>query len=429
MLSSWKNMLIFKPIFNNSQIKFFTLNMYNQRFLNMKFLPFSSQVTNKLAYSKSNKKFSGTRQKIYLNQQEAYILNEHDRMCVQLSSNSVPMTNLPKFMRELTEYCYLLSKYKEYIKGWNYIFTFYSQNLSNFSIEDLEFYVEIFSVTNYYEEKLWMNTLEEILKRPLDKQRVLSFLLKLSLTNFRYDEIFSRFARKVEEFELNYEDSLALSYCFGILYENKNDPIWERLLSNLENSEIIINKKSTLSALLNSVIIFKRQVNRDSPFYGKVIDYFNNNFDSIHPEDVVYSTMYFTEITSPNSEEIVRLIVRSLEKMTSASEFAKFFFYKNVLNWCVKDVSIITALNSAKNLLPSDFIIPTTNLIKDYDQFDSKMKELGPILSEERHSLNQNFWISNADKIGFNSASAQHYYLNGVADYESVKQVRESLNK
>lgn len=394
---------------------------------------FSSSLRSKFGLS-SIKFFSESTAegpKLFLTQQEAYILNEHDRMLIQLNSNSVPLTVMPKFMKELAQYCYSLSKYKQYIKGWQYVAKFFSENLKNFTNEELFTYLFIFAYTKYLGEnypRFWDEVCEEVLSRTLNKEDYLDFLKALNLVEYKNQDVVSKLVSKLDSYTMDYTDNLRLGVYLESLYDNKSDPIWEKILSAVENKDIVLEKLPT-AFIFNFVNVMKTHVSRDSPLYAKVDQFYHQNFNSLHPEDALAVNIAYVSLNKFSTEELADIIVQTVRKIVNATEYSRFYYYTTILHWCVNHPKLIDALLAHKDSFPGNFVIPTKSLVNDFADLVNQISSQGIAQNAEGHSLIQKFSEKYAEQIGYKVSFAQQAFADGFFNIEAITKLKESQEK
>src|SRR5690242_12091713 len=88
-----------------------------QKYTNINNKNLNNQITKKICKNFTSENVKGNEIKVYLSDTEAYYINEHDRSILLLDSNSVSKSSLAKFMKELLDHCYYLSKYYSNMKG------------------------------------------------------------------------------------------------------------------------------------------------------------------------------------------------------------------------------------------------------------------------------------------------------------------------
>jgi hypothetical protein len=422
----------FSTLYKNIRLKKATTGLI-KNIMNFKFSTCNKKIFSlKNSFIKTqSRKFSEaeteSKKTIYLNQQEAHMMNEHDRMITQLTSNVVPMTALPKFMKELLEYCFLLSKYKDYVVGWTYISKFFAENLKNFTNEDLEHYTNIFCLTGYqgHNDTFWSDVGQEILNRTLSKDGVLNYINLFAVNQVMSNEYLTQLVRKLENFQLNnYSDFILLAGDLGQMNFPKNDTIWETILANIESKDIQI-KDFSPPYLIKAAISLKQNVQRDSPFYENVRNYFLSNFKSIQAEYIPSVCQDFVKLNPPSVSDLVQLISQSFPSVSSASDYAKFEFYKLILQWCQENSSLRTELENSKNIIGQNFVVPTMQLLKDFADYQSQLKTLKHL--EEIEALHESFWVKYATPLGFNTAFAQSVAHHGIYNYDALRTINENL--
>jgi hypothetical protein len=432
MYSSIMRGSTFSMFYKSTQLKRASSGLI-KNFMNFKFTTSNKKIVsfknsfNKIQYRNFSEAETESKKTVYLNQQEAYMMNEHDRMITQLTSNVVPMNALPKFMRELLEYCFMLSKYKDYVRGWTYVSKFFAENLKNFTNEDLEHYASIFCLTAYagHNDTFWSEVGQEILNRTLHKDAVLNYITLFSVNPVMSTEYITQLVRKLENFQLkNYSDFIILAGDLGLLNFPKNDPIWETILANVENQEVQA-KDFSPAYLLKAANSLKENVQRDSPFYENVRVYFLNNFKTIQAELLPSVCLDFVKLVPPSAQDLVQLISQSLPALANASEYAKLEFYKLILQWCQEHSSLRTELENNKQILGQNFVVPTTQLLTDFANYQSQLKTLKD--PEQVEALHESFWVKYAPTLGFNTAFAQSASQHGIYNFEALSTINENL--
>jgi hypothetical protein len=361
---------------------------------------------------------------LYLSEHEAYLLNEHDRMVVQLTNNVVGSPSLPKFMKELVEICYLLSKYKEYIKGWNYVTKFFSDNLKNFSNDELLFYVGIFSLTNIYAGKIefWQPIGDEILNRSLNKESTLKLINYFSLCGYNNKDFWTAILRKANSFDLKeYKELIQLAGDLNTVTFVENDPIYENILSKLENQEIKILSDLPATYILRAANLLKERTNRNSVLYENVKDFFLKNFRSIQSEFIGIFCEEFVKLSPPNTTDLVNLITQAIPHLSNASKYAKYEFYHVIMRWCVKYPDLISALNTQKL---ANFNVPTQQMVSEFDKLQNDI-----ILSDfsKGKSLANSFWVKHSQAIGLDSAFAELNTTHGGYQIHAMEEAKKGL--
>jgi len=390
----------------------------------------NSTLTKIFSHQQTSKSFSESQRSertFYFTEQEAYSMNEHDRMILQLDSSSVPLTTLPKFMKELAEYCYLLSKYKEYTKGWKYVSNFFYSNLSNFTNEDFKFYVKVLAYTLFLgsKEDFWSKISEEFLKRNWDKQSLLELMNCFNLVQIKSHSLWKPVVDRLKTSSFSYdafEDNTMVAAILGNVDYTAADSIWEMLLSKLENQEI---KEETfdLSMVIKAASSIKlRLPERKTAFYDKVRRHIEDNFNNFQPNALYSIFTEYLKLFELNSEEVSKYVIQIVDKIGAANDYMRFGFCHQLLTLCKKYPDIIATLKENKHALPNNFYIPTEEMVNQYYAVIEESILNGRNLSKANESYNQ-FWEKYCDSLGFNLDFAKDMFINGAANYTAIQEI------
>ncbi len=419
-----KNSLTSLPSFYQVSLRsFFLLNRFNS---SKNFKP--SFIKNKLNII-PNSPFTQQTIQVTLNETEAYALNEHDKIIVQIDNNTIPLTSLPKTMKDLMGYSYTLSQYKEHINGWGYIIQFFEQNIKNFTNEDLDFYSDIFAKVNLVGEgNFWDIIVNEYSSRSLDKKRLLDLLKNLSFVNYKNQEMLSNLINQSLEQNLNYVDYLSLAASIGEIYMGNNDSsVWETIISNLEGREM---KTDDLAGQLPPTVFLSAALmlkdKRESDITTHAVNFYNSNFNLISSEYQGAATSMYMNLI--NNQELMssggRLIAQTLNSIAGASEIAKFTFYVQVLRLIGNNTGLLAQLNNES--LPSFFVVPSAEYARDFVEFENRLATMGNMKSDSVVEMNNSFWIRHSEKVGFNIAFAQSAYLDGYSNVNALNNLGDA---
>jgi hypothetical protein len=384
----------------------------------------SSNFT-KFSYKPTFKTFSESQQSnertFYFTEQEAYSMNEHDRMILQLDSGSVPLTTLPKFMKELGEYCFLLSKYKEYTKGWKYVSNFFYSNLTNFTNEDFIFYTAILSYTLYRgnQEDFWEKIAEEFSRRTWDKKSFLELVNCFNISGVKGHSFWKTVVDKLNNYSLDtFTENILIAAILGNVEYTAEDPIWATLLSRLENEEIKEETFDLAMVMRAAVSIKERLPERKTGIYDKIKRHFEDNFSNF-PPDALYSIFNeYIKLFEPNGEEVSKYVILIADKIGAANDYMRFGFIHQLLILCNKYREIIPTLNQNKHILPNSFAIPTDEMVGDYAQA-LNATIYNPNNLQKGAETYYKFWEKYAEIIGLNVDFAKDMLINGPANYEA----------
>ena len=392
----------------------------------LNFFPkFSFVKTNNLFKALQKKSFSEEKT-FHLDQSEAYLWNEHDRMVVQLNSNVVPMTALPKFMKELLEICIVLNKYRDYVKGWDYAAKFFHENLKNFTNEDLYFYISAMALNNYPAtiSNFYSDIGKEVLSRTLDKNIVLDLMSSFLLSHSNDQEFWIGIVRKVEGYtNLQYEDNIRLAALLGETQISASDPIWETILSKVENSNVV-KGDIPLTYYLRAAYALKQRVQRDSPFYSNVIIFVEKNIKSV-PADFVASFLnLWTKFKGTIPSDVVEILGQTFPLLKNATDYGKFEFYKLVFDLCLENPNLRNTLESSKAKIGENFFVPSSSFITDYGNYVSQATTYKSDALKKAH---ERFWSTHAQKIGLKESQAIAYSTIGFTNFDTMTDLSKNI--
>jgi hypothetical protein len=363
--------------------------------------------------------------KVNLNQREAYLWNEHDRMIVQLDNNVVPLTSMPKFMKDLMEICRLLNKYITYISGWDYVAKFFHQNLKNFNNEDFYNYVLIFAYNNFNLESqnIWPEIEKELLSRTLDKQTVINLMSNLIHCEHISQDFWPAVLRKVEAYNnLNYENYITLANILDATRIESNDPIWETILSQVENSPIPNKIDFPITYFPRAFLALKKNTQRDSPFYSNIVNYLDQNIDKVPSDFLAIFLELYQKIKNFDTSDLAKLIAQTFSLSQRGSMYGKFKFYEFVFESCVKNSGLRNALEGLR--LPEDFVLPSNSFIGEYGKYLNDLEISKPDCQEK---IVENFWSTHSQNLGVKVSQAVNYTLFDLFENNTIKETHESL--
>jgi hypothetical protein len=364
--------------------------------------------------------------KLNLDQRESYLWNEHDRMIVQLDNNVVPLTSLPKFMKELIEICNSLNRYIDYIKGWDYAAKFFHQNLKNFNNEDFSFYVIVLAYNNFNLESqnIWPEIETELLSRTLDKQTVINLMSNLVHCEFVSQDFWPTALRKVEAYNnLIYEDYITLANILDATGLTINDPIWETILSQVENSAVPNKINFPITYLPRAVLALQKNTKRDSSFYAVIINYLDQNINNVPSAFLGIFLELYQKIKKFNNSELATLILQTFPLAQKDKSYGKFVFYEFVFKSCVLNSGLRNTLESLK--LPEGFVLPSASFIGEYGKYLNELEVSKP---EAHEKIVENFWAIHSQNIGVRVSQAITYSLYGLFESNTISEAKEYMN-
>ena len=72
-------------------------------------------------------------------------MEEYDKIMIELKNSGITETNYHSTMLKLLDICNFMSKYAEYMEGWDYLITYFETNFEKINDQDfLRFFKVVF---------------------------------------------------------------------------------------------------------------------------------------------------------------------------------------------------------------------------------------------------------------------------------------------
>jgi len=320
--------------------------------------------------------------RLILTDQEALLYNEHDHNVLLLKSNSVPTKDKKLFMNELLLICFDLSKYKNYLRGWDYLEDYFKNNMEKLNNEEFFNYIEKFSIIKLdIGEELWIKAFENFLGRKASKSYFLnlvecfSFLLSEKTQNKFYGDIIKKI--KNENIELNSNEYLVILSNAGWNLNTISESYWKDL-KTYEKYDFNLCSDTAIINLVNlSYRIKLNKVNKGDQLYNSFKDYVMANIHNLSLFTLPYLFqlyVFMNDMTMENASKTC-IIIGSSYKMFPTN--LKVDFMCALLEACYLFPKLREQLSHNKTLL-SNFHIPSQDVCDKYKKERELLQKNNP---------------------------------------------------
>jgi len=469
-----------KEFLNNLNVnKFSSLKKYNNRFTIKRFA--NRQFILKLIGNSIINKFNkipkacfsnttyGAEEEILLTEAEALLMNEHDRICILLTNNSIAKENIINFINELLNICIQLNKFSIYMQGWEILVKFISQNLTNFNNTDFIKFIDGLGHVNLPNESFWNNVANNLLTRDLAPEKFVKVLFIITI-NKQEKRFYEKLIEKVKDYNLfceskaenkenvegfeisanlNFSNSLVLLNILSQNLINENfynkdnlniknfvdDYIVKKTLAILVTKNILdkISKKDIIILLRICGNIFNCKALKDSishqPFdnFIQEIILFINKLKA-DPKNINLVITVFLMIKNidylieKNLKIFENLILVISENYKAANDLLKYSFYLEFLDICsnhqilykiLLEKSVPVANTNEDFYRINYLIIPNEEFLKEYTNLKENLrKESSPL---DFAQIKRKFFIKHHREIGISKESSDQHAKNNYA--------------
>jgi hypothetical protein len=359
-----------------------------------------NKITNSLIKSKLNNLFNikknffseKTEQEIefLMTESEALLFNEHDRICILLSNNTINKKNVYNFMTELLSICVKLRKLSAFMNGWNLIANYLINNLKDFNDNDYIKYIEAFSYVNYYNEELWNLAGNEFLLRNSNFNQ--EDFSKLFLVIVKYQQKSENFNEGIVKILKNHNFFKEKNQNQN--QKNKDKNINEKIdkIKNNDNDNAIFNFDFS-----NSFVILNLITENLINFYEKNIEiknFFNEKISNELQE--ILKNQNFLEKLKKKDVLILLRLCGYLVNFENLDQAHKKNFIKIFENFLEKIFVFINGIKEDKKNI--NYLITLFIMMQDMKYFELKLNKensQNEILEKFVFSISENYIFAN----------------------------------
>ncbi len=432
--------------------------------------------TSFIKYFKRNfsSKAESAEDEILLSQGEALLMNEHDRICILLTNNSIAKENIINFINELLEICLKIKKYANYMQGWEILLKFVSQNLNNFNNTDFLKFIDALGTVIMPNESFWKSVANNMLSRNLNADEFVKVLLIVS--KYKQEKTFyEKVCENVKEYKLFYnsnssgaqkndnQETLSNSNSLVLLYTLSQNLVQENIYTNQNNilksfvDEFIVKK--TLSLLVTENILDKLN-KKDLVILLRVCGYifnfkaFKNSISTKPLDDFIQQIILFInkiKIDNKNQNLIVMLflMLKNIEYLSedfqkifenliliisenyrASNDLLKYAFYLELMEICISNQKIyrILAEKSIKSATSNEELFLIKQLVIPNEEFLDQYVKMNQILSSETSvqtiiKLKLDFFKKHYREIGIPKDKVEDYIVNNYAVMNSLNYI------
>lgn len=438
---------------NFSKLSKKTYSQKNYRNININI--FQGGKINLLKFS--SKKFSQEyeEKEVLLSLEESLLMNDHDRICILLSSNSINKDNIINVFKELLEICRKLIKYHYSMQGWELVNKFFLQNLINFSNDEFTLFLEGLGEISFNQD--FVNKVSEnFLKRDFKPEDLIKNLIIFSRnnlsTNFWVELLnlvgkYEYFSESIPQeknngYSLNFSNSIIITNAilpnFILNYEtNKEiksfvDQLVNKFLAYIskDNLFISLSKKDIIIILrifghLSNWEEFKENKNfpKESMenFLKYVFDFISAmKNDSKKINLIIILFLMMNKINSlyenKNEENLINVFMLIAKDYKKADDLLKYEFYTEFIRVSMNYENINRKLKENSSMTVDGFYkigtlyIPSEGIIKDFSYINEKISKENSAVNVTR--IKSDFFEKYALEIGFNKETAKDFATN-----------------
>jgi hypothetical protein len=287
----------------------------------------------------------------------------------------------------------------------------------------MEFYIINLTMTQYRGDdvSLWTDLGGEILSRTLTKEYLLNIANLFSICDTMDGKFWNGLVRKIEEAGLrDYKDCIILSHALGKVKYTADDPVWSSILTIVENEKVNV-KDLPSTFVLSASNEIKSRVNRDSPFFTNVREYYINNLSVVNPDHAYIFLKEFVKFDTQKNSDLLELVKLTLPIVKGATKYALFEYYKVILEWCLQYSGFRNELEKHKVSFES-LNVPSAAFVSQYEEYTRRVSNLTDL--NEVESVHEKFWVDHANSLGFTPAFASTYSTQGIFNYESLMELK-----
>ena len=368
----------------------------------------------KFNFHKTNSFASLTKQ-VYLSQNEALLMNEHDRIMIQIENNAIPESNMKTVIQELTNYCASLSQYKDYMRGWTFIANHFSKNVEKYSNEEFIRNLMILNNACYVPENiLILNKIyENLLIRQLPKNDFLNAINGASTINFKDSQFWRGVVTKLENYDLDIIESANIINSLSNSGISKDDEIFINLSENIKKANLPTCKEHELISIFFAVAYLPQ----NNKLKEKALEFINNNYNSFNFHALPVIVMAAENI-GLDEAELSKLILEVAKNYKHLNQVTRFDFYRKLLLWSNKYTNLLDSLKS-KNLLYS-MPLPDPEAVKAFNELSNIPNDKKTL---KRQLINE-FYDKYAESMGFNPEYAKDF---NCLNSDVLKEMRSNI--
>jgi hypothetical protein len=350
-------------------------------------------------------KFNSRRFAQYLSQQELYILNEHDRVVLQLESNAVQ--DIQKSMNDLLKLCQNVAHLKHYVKGWELLANYFAANCRSLSNKDYLNYIQTFSSTGLAIEKIWDSACESFLEREFDEAEFFDALTAIT-PNIPNSQLLESVIEKYQKLEKSPKRAIDMLISIGYNRYEPNVKSWDIILQDLKKIDLTKIAEADLMKYVYAAGFVKDLGKQGETTFDKdVYSYFTSVMEKCGTATLARVFQYFDKLSFTTTDDLTRICILVSKGYRDITQSTKFEFYTHLLLALHHRSDLLKSLTANSKML--SFPIPSDIMIKEY-------KELSGILDNnlgimEAKMASDSFWDKWAPEMGFNPQFAKDFSL------------------
>ena len=340
-----------------------------------------SPILNSLVYSR-NKLFSSVQ--VSLSQEEAMRMEEYDKIMIELKNSSITETNYHSTMLKLLDICNFMSKYAEYMEGWDYLITYFETNFEKINDQDFLRFFKVFTFLRVKgsTDDMWSGPVRNLINsRPnITNIDFLNNIIDLSVIDHFMEskELIDQVIVKILDMNLSNMEEVINAVCFlSVIKLDKTHSLWldlnEKLSHNFKfyekNKQIdFITAATALSyAVGNQIEGYTEHIETLRKAYFEQINRFN-------VMTIIEVSNKLVECGKINEDEFISVLKIISSSAKNLHPLMDARLKLSILIFCVNHPNIHNSLSQNKI---SNFSAPSGQIVEIFEREYNEAKGKG----------------------------------------------------
>jgi hypothetical protein len=342
----------------------------------------------------------------FYSQEELYVLNEHDRIILQLESNTA--TDIPKSMKDLLNLCLQVAHLKFYVKGWGLLSEYFTTNCKSLSNKDFFEFVKALGLSSFADDKLWERASESFLERQFEEAEFFE-LLNYITPYVNNTQFFEAVIEKYQKLDKSPKRAINMITSLGFHKYEPNPKTWDIILQDLKKIDLTKISEDELDTYLYAAGSIK-DLNKenDTSFDRDVYNYFIANMEKCGTATVAFCIYYLDRLSYTTIDDLTRLCILVSKGYRDLTQSSKIEFFTKLLIILSHRTDLLKSLKANSQLLA--FPIPNEDMIKGYQLVVDEFDKPNNIMESKKAS--DSFFDKYSQEMGFNPQFAKNYSMN-----------------
>ncbi len=321
---------------------------------------------------------------VNLDQDESMRMEEYDKIMIDLSNKAIQESNYHQTMMKLLDICLYMSKYAEYMEGWEHILVYFENNFEKLNNQDfLSFFNGFTSLrVRGSTDDMWGRPIRNLIHNRTDIPNIdfLRNIVHLPMINYFVEtpELVDEMLNKISS--MNLSNSEEVLYATSFLSEMNLDVshnLWTQLQDRFSQA-VNVNERSNYLDFINASNSVAYTSGIGINGYGNSVQTFKNSFfnqiNRLNVQVVITVTNKLAECGQFNENELGQVLNNISKSVSDLHPLVDSKLKLTLIITCLRSPTFQVSL--AQNKYPN-FNAPSKELIEAFERDYNQVKDKG----------------------------------------------------